>query len=209
MPTLLRIDASSRTEGSHSRELGDRAEQNWLKANPTGRVVTRDVSTTEIPPISAQTITGFYTPADSMTPDLLAATALSDQLIEELQSADYLLITTPMYNFGVPAGLKAWIDQITRIGHSFSYEDGAFQGLLQVPQALVVCAYGAEGYGAGGAMASADFLRPYLQFLLGFLGIDDVKFATVQATTAAEDVVSAHMAEALALVDKQSPVHAA
>lgn len=209
MPKLLRIDASPRVAGSHSRTLGDQAEQNWRELNPLGEVVTRDVSTPDIPPISAETITGFYTPAEAMTPELKAATALSDNLIAELQSADCLLLTVPMYNFGVPAGLKAWIDQITRIGHTFAYENGAFSGLVKTQRAIVICAYGADGYASGGPMASADFVKPYLQFLLGFLGVEEVEFVTVEATTSDEETVAERMKAATSSVQSLFQQHAA
>ena len=144
MPSLLRIDSSSRTQGSHSSQLADRIQAAWIGAHPDGQVVTRHLTASPLPFISAETITGFYTPPGEVSDNLRAATALSDELITELKAADTLLIAAPIYNFSAPASLKAWIDQITRIGQTFSYENGAFQGLLPTKQAIVACAYGAE-----------------------------------------------------------------
>ncbi len=116
MPHLLRIDASSRQEGSHSRALADKAEASWRAAHPDGTVTTRDVTDGAIPILSAATTAGFCTSDDAMTPDLRAATVRSDRLIAEVQAADTLLISAPIYNFASPAALKLWIDQVVRLG---------------------------------------------------------------------------------------------
>lgn len=184
MSTLLRIDSSSRITTSHSRALGDYFEKTWCARNPNDRVVRRDLVSKPIPHIVDQTILGYYTPAEQLTPELRAATALSDRLITELQSADVLLLTVPMYNFSIPSALKAWIDQIVRIGHTFSYDGQNFTGLVSVKRAYVLCAYGAGGYTDGGPFSAFNFLEPYLKSLLGFLGILEVQFFAVQATTA-------------------------
>lgn len=192
MPILLRIDSSARHDGSHSRALGDIAEAHWRAAHPGGRVLHRDLGDGAIPAVTAETITGFYTPEDQMTPALRAATVLSDMLIAELKSADTLLLTVPMYNFSVPSQLKAWIDQITRIGQTFAYEDGAFRGLLTTRRAIIAVATGAGGYAPGAPLAEADFLLPYLRFLLGFLGVPRFEAVTIEATTADAATVGAH-----------------
>ena len=193
MTTLLRIDSSARTEGSHSRTLGDYTQSLWQSANPSSRVKQRNVADGTIEAIRAKTITGYYTPPEDFTPELTEATALSDQLIAELNGAGALLITTPIYNFTVPASLKAWIDQISRINHTFAFEDGEFRGLLAIRRAIVICTYGAEGYLEGQPFAAANFLQPYLQFLLGFLGIKEIQFISVQGTTNAETVANAEI----------------
>lgn len=198
MTRLLRIDSSSRTTGSHSSQLADQAEAMWRDANPQGQVVHRHLGRDPIPVLSQETITGFFSPQEKLTSDLQEATALSDQLIDELQTADMLLLAVPIYNFSVPATLKCWIDQITRIGHTFAYEDGAFRGLTKTKRAVVICAYGADGYLEGQPFEAANFLDPYLRFLLSFLGIGDVQMVSVQATTADEQIVSSNLAQSAA-----------
>lgn len=202
MRNLLRIDSSARRLGSHTKALGDHAEALWRAQNPDGKVVSRHVGDGSIPLISPETITGFFTPPEQITDDLRKATALSDTLIAELQAADTLLITAPIYNFGPPAALKAWIDLITRIGHTFAYENGSFRGLTQTRRALVICAYGAEGYLEGQPFAAGNFLQPYLNFLLTFLGIQDIKFVSIQATTADEQTVNRNTT--LAMLDVEA-----
>lgn len=183
MATLLRIDSSSRLEGSHSRALGDEFQSLWGTRRAGGTVLHRDLAKEPIQQIGQTTIAGFYTPADQMTSELHEATKLSDNLIAELQSADCILITVPIYNFGVPAALKAWIDQVVRIGHTFSYDGANFGGLVKADRAIVITAYGAAGYLNNGPLSGADFVKPYLAFLLGFLGIGDVRFVGLEATT--------------------------
>jgi FMN-dependent NADH-azoreductase len=182
MHTILRIDASSRGTGSVSRSLGDYFEATWLDRNPRDRVIRRDVAAEPIGHIADRTIAGFYTPADQFTDDLRDATALSDLLIDEIREADVLLLTLPMYNFSLPSALKAWIDHVGRVGHTFSYDGTGFTGLVTYRRAYVVCAFGAGGYLAGGPLAAADFVQPYLSFILNFLGIQDVRFFAVEGT---------------------------
>jgi FMN-dependent NADH-azoreductase len=182
MPTLLRIDASSRLNGSHSRALAEAFEAAWSARFPGGAILRRDLATNPIAHIHETTIAGFYTPPESLDDKLKGATALSDELIGELNAADTVLIATPMYNFAVPSALKSWIDQVVRINHTFSYDGKNFTGLVKARRVVVVAAFGAGGY--GDAMAAADFVTPYLKFLFGFLGVSDVTVIPAEATTA-------------------------
>lgn len=190
-PTLLRIDASARTTGSHTRRLGDAAEAMWLQRHPRGTVLRRDLARQPLPHVDELTIQGFYTPANQLTPALRQATALSDELIGELKGAHTVLIAAPIYNFGVPSALKAWIDQIVRIGHTFAYDGSRFEGLATGPRAVLALAYGTQGY--LGPMRDHDHLRPHLQQVLEFIGITDVRVASAEATVADADTVSRNL----------------
>ena len=193
-PILLRIDASARTQGSHSRRLADAAQALWLARHPAGRVVRRDLATDAVPQIDALTIQGFYTPPEQFTDELRTATALSDELIAELVGAHTVLIASPIYNFGVPSALKAWIDQIVRIGKTFSYDGSAFAGLVNGPRAVLALAYGTAGY--QGPMRDLDHLRPYLTQVLNFIGIADVRVAAAEATVGDAPAVESRMQDA-------------
>jgi len=125
----------------------------------------------------------------------------SNRRLPPTQEADVLLIATPMYNFSVPSALKAWIDQVVRIGRTFSYDGKGFAGLLPGRRAFVMVAYGAGGYLDGGPFAAADFVQPYLKFLLGFLGISDVTFVAIEQTTADAATIAAGRARAAKLID--------
>lgn len=180
--TLLRIDSSSRPTGSWSRSVGDEFTTAWRSAHGAESVRIRDLAAQPLPHISVDTISAFFTPPADLSASLKEASALSDALIGEIEAADALLITVPMYNFGVPSALKAWIDQIVRIGRTFSFDGTQFQGLLNGKPAYVICAYGAAGYLPGGGFAAANFVEPYLRFVLEFLGMKTT-FLSVQSTS--------------------------
>ncbi|HEU0221163.1 MAG TPA: NAD(P)H-dependent oxidoreductase [Paracoccaceae bacterium] len=182
MTRLLRIDASSRHGGSHSRRLADAFEAAHLAAHPGSTVTRRDLSAVPVPHISGPTIDGFYTPAEARDRRMRAAVALSDQLIAELRAAELLVVATPMYNFGLPSALKAWLDQVIRIHETVAHDGRTFRGLLGGRRAVVLVAAGASGYGPGGPLAHGDFVVPYLTFVLGFLGFDAVEAVTAEAT---------------------------
>lgn len=199
MPRLLRIDSSARRDGSVSRGLGDKFQAAWLARGADFSVTRRDLADAPVPQIEQATIAAFYSAPHEMTAELQAASLLSDTLISELKAADELLITVPMYNFTVPSALKAWIDQVVRIDHTFAYDGHSFKGLLTARRATVISAYGAGGY-LGGTFATADFCVTYLKFLLGFLGIADVEHIGVEATTGDAAVLAGNFEEAGARV---------
>jgi FMN-dependent NADH-azoreductase len=213
MTRILRIDASSRTEDSHSRQFADRFLESWLQAHPDDEVVVRDIVRRPVPHISAATIAGFYTPPEAFTDETRASTALSDNLIAELRAADLLLISTPMYNFSVPSSLKAWIDHVVRIGHTFSFSpESGFAGLLNGKRAVIVTASGAAF--SGEAMRPMDFLGPYLKTLLGFLGFHSVEVISVEGTTIdpaalerSQAAAQAQIARLVGQVGAAAPVH--
>ncbi|MEP3045437.1 MAG: NAD(P)H-dependent oxidoreductase [Roseibium sp.] len=185
MTQLLRINSSSRLEGSHTAAVADAFETEFRKKHPGYPVITRNVADGSIPFIAQKTIEGFYSPQDNLPVDLKEATALSDELIKEVQTSDTLLLAVPIYNFAVPAALKAWIDQIMRIGHTFAMDEKGLHGLAKTRRAVIVCAYGSEGYLPGEPFAEANFVQPYLNFLLTFLGIQDIEFINIQGTATA------------------------
>lgn len=166
--TILRIDASARREGSVSRDLSDKIIARLGDAS----VVTRDLAD-GVPLINETWIGANFTPADARSDAQGAALAMSDTLIAEIMAADTLVIGLPVYNFGVPAALKAWIDQIARAGLTFQYTETGPKGLLEGKRAIVAMASG--GTEAGSDM---DFATGYLRHVLGFVGIHDVTFVT-------------------------------
>ena len=190
MTRILRIDSSSRVENSHSRHLADYFQTTWQEKHPDTQIAVRDLVEIQLPHLSDTAIAGFYTPPEQRSPEMKQAIALSDELINELQSSDVLLLSVPMYNFSVPSALKAWIDQIVRIGQTFAYDGTNFAGLVKVQSAYIICAYGSSGYVDGGAFSAMNFLEPYLQGLFSFLGIKEIKFIHLQGTTDEETVIT-------------------
>ena len=202
MPNLLRIDASARREASVSREVTDAFESKWRNDNPGGTVTVRDLAKTPVEHIREKTIQGFYTPREQFTSELEDATAFSDELIAELIEADTLLIGTPIYNFTVPSSLKAWIDQVTRIGVTFSFspEHGLY-GLVKGKKAVVVAALGLSYQNT--PLQEQDYLRTYLKMWLNFLGIDEVEVIAVEGTSVGDDIAAKNKAAALQHIHHQ------
>jgi FMN-dependent NADH-azoreductase len=171
--TLLDINSSPLGEASISRHLTAEFVENWQLAHPDGNIVKRDLTTTSIPPVSGAWIGAVYTPEDTRTPAQRELLTLSDSLIAELQAADEYVFGVPMHNFSVPSVLKLWIDQIARVNKTFSYATGTPVGLITGKKATVIIASGGK-YDKGTAMASYNFVEPYLRTVFGFLGITDV-----------------------------------
>ena len=183
MLTLLHIDSSPLYGRSVSRQLTSAFVTQWQSSHPDGTVVDRDLNATPIPPITAEWVGAAYTPEEARTPQQKELLALSDTLLGELEQADEYIIGVPMHNFGVPSVLKLWIDQIARVGRTFSYADGTPKGLLTGKKATFIIATGGS-YDAQTRMASFNFVEPYLRSVFGFLGVTDAAFLTTSGTAA-------------------------
>ena len=181
MPTLLHIDSSPIYGRSVSRELTAAFVSQWEAFHPDGRVVYRDVNATAIPPVTAEWVGAIYTPEEARTPQQKELLSLSDSLLAELEQADEYVFGVPMHNFGVPSALKLWIDQIARVGRTFSYADGTPKGLLVGKKATFLIATGGI-YDAQTKMASFNFVEPYLRSVFGFFGVKDATFLTAGGT---------------------------
>ncbi len=184
MKTLLRIDCSSRAVDSHSRGLADYFEKNWKIIYPEGIVIYRDLAKQQLPHIQNNTIEGFYTPSEQMSPQNKKATALSDELISELKSADEILISSPLYNLNVPSNLKAYLDQVVRIGHTFNINENGYYGLLENKTTYLITVKG--GVYKGTQMERYDFQEPYLKAILAHMGITTQKLFSLEGTTDSE-----------------------
>lgn len=201
MSRLLRIDASSRSHGSYSREMADYFQKKWLEHNPEYEIVVRNLAKDPVPHIDETCITGFYTPKEQHTEEMRHATHLSDVLISELISAEALLISVPMYNFSIPSALKAWIDQIVRIGYTFAYDPKTgFAGLAGNKPVYIIAAYGAVF--STPQMSGLNFLDPYLKTLFNFLGMENVELLAVEGTTTDESAMEKTRKSSMQKIDK-------
>lgn len=180
--TILRIDASMRQTGSVSRQLTDEL----IAAMPDSEVITRDLSINGVPAIDEDWIGANFTPAADRSAAQKDLLALSDTLIAEIMHSDTLVFGMPIYNFGIPAALKAWIDQISRVGITFNYTETGPKGLLAGKKAIIVAA-------SGGTTVDSDidFATPYLRHLLGFIGIFDVEVIAADSLMANPDRLQA------------------
>ncbi len=183
MPTLLHLDSSPLYGRSVSRELTTAFVAQWKSSHPDGVVLTRDLNATPLTPIDAEWVGAVYTPEEARTPAQNHLLALSETLLAELFQADEYVIGVPMHNFGPPSVLKLWIDQICRVGRTFSYAGGIPKGLLLAKKATFIVATGGI-YDAQTQMASFNFVEPYLRSLFGFLGVTDATFLTAGGTMA-------------------------
>ena len=197
MATLLHINVSPRGNYSISRQLGNAAIKAWKERNPGGQVIERDLTKTPLTFVDLDWITGAYSSPEHHNVSHKKALALSDALISELIAADEIILATPMYNFAVPAALKAWVDHVVRAGKTFRYNAaGRPEGLLAGKKVLAVIASGGS-YVEGSGLTALDHEVPYLRFIFGFMGITDVRFvqaggtaAVVQGRVSAEEFLS-------------------
>jgi FMN-dependent NADH-azoreductase len=183
MATLLHLDSSPMGDHSVSRHLTKSFVEHWTKANPSGKVLKRDVTKSSLTPVTAAWVGAAYTPAESRSEEQKATLKLSDELISELQAADEYVFGVAMHNFGVPAVLKEWVDSIARVGVTFAYVDGAPKGLLTGKKAMILIAAGGK-YDAGTATEGLNHVEPYLKSVLGFLGVTDITFHTAGGAAA-------------------------
>jgi FMN-dependent NADH-azoreductase len=182
MANLLRIDSSPQgSDASFSRQLTAEFVQQWQRTHANGKVLTRDLITTKLPLLSAEWIGAAHTPEGSLSLSQQEVLAVSNQLIAELESADEYVIGVAMHNFSIPAVLKLWIDQVARVGKTFSYANGAPAGLLRNKKATFFLASGGV-YDQGTPMAVMNFVEPYLRSLFGFIAVTDVSFINAGGT---------------------------
>lgn len=165
--SVLRIDASGRRAGSQSRALTDKLIAH-LQATGASEVVTRDLAG-GVELIDENWINANFTPEQDRTAAQKLSLSRSDQLVDELFQSDVIVIGVPIYNFAVPAALKAWVDQVARARKTFRYTESGPIGLLEGKKAYVVVTSG--GVEVGSAL---DFATDYLKHVLGFMGINDV-----------------------------------
>ncbi len=181
MPTLLQID-SSPLSSSISRELTREFVSNWKVAHPSGQVIVRDLAANPPKPVDQAWIYAAHTPADTLQPEQKALLAQSEECIAELELADEYVIGVAMHNFSIPSVTKLWIDQVVRAGRTFSYGPEGAKGLLSGKKATILAATGAV-YEAGSPMAAYNFVHPYLDTILKFIGVGEVKFVTAGGTS--------------------------
>lgn len=177
---ILQIDSSARTDGSISRSLSQAFVERLSSADT--QVVTRDIGVEALPLLTEDWVGANFTPDEARTPVQKDTLALSDTLIAELEAADTIVLGVPIYNFGVPAVFKAWVDLVARARKTFKYTEKGPVGLLEGKKAYVVIASGGTASGS-----DIDFATPYVRHVLGFLGIHDVSVIAADQLMAGGD----------------------
>ena len=181
---ILHIDSSPRGAQSHSRKMTAEVVAALKENSEDATIVYRDLGRNPPPFVTEEWANGAYTPEEARTPAQIDALRYSDKAIAELLAADAVVIGAPMYNFGLPADLKAWIDQIIRINKTFRAD---YTGLAAGKKVFVVTSRGGGGYGAGEAMEHLNFQDPYFKAAFSFIGIKDIEFIHVNNTAKGED----------------------
>ena len=174
--TLLHIDASAQTEErSHTRKLTNFFVERWTRVRPQDRVIRRDVGRSPIPAIDQDWIAGAFTKPEDRTPAMIRRLALSDELVDEVIASDVIVMGVPMYNYGVPAALKGWIDHVARIGRTFSFDlargDVPIEPILSGKTLVVLSARGEFGFEPGGMRAHMNALDPALAACAHYFGV--------------------------------------
>lgn len=179
MNTLLVINSSGRVTRSITRHLATRFVNGWKARHPGAEIRTRDVGLHPPSPVNEQWIAAAFAADAERTPGMRETLALSDVLIDEIIAADAIVLGAPMYNFGMPAALKAYVDQVVRVGRTFAFDATAnnpYRPLLVSKPLVAILSAGDGSLHTGGTLAHLNFLEPHLQTILGFIGLTDVHF---------------------------------
>jgi FMN-dependent NADH-azoreductase len=182
MPRLLVVNSSGRNTRSITRRLTRYFAERWLAAHAEGRLIERDL-TLQIPsPVNEAWIASAFETPEARSPVMRAVLSESETLLAEIEAADALVFGVPMYNFGLPAQLKAYFDQIVRVNRSFAFNPEAtqpYQPLLADKPTTVIISVGDGDLLPGGPMARLNFLEPHLTAILNFIGLHSLEFVRV------------------------------
>ena len=178
---ILDINASGRHQGSTSRMLSGELIAALESRHGSVEVTPRDLAD-GVPFVDAAWIAANFTADEDRSAEQHDVLAHSDRLVAELRDADVIVMGVPIYNFGIPAALKAWVDMIARARVTFRYTENGPQGLLQGKTAYVVVASGGVAVGS-----DFDFATPYLRQALAFVGITDVEFIAADQLNSKQD----------------------
>ncbi|MEN3165156.1 NAD(P)H-dependent oxidoreductase [Tistrella mobilis] len=214
MIRLLQIDASARPgrsgtdpHGSHTRRLTARFADRWRQHRPDDEIICRDVGLAPPAPVDADWVRAAFTRPEARDDAMQARLAESDRLTAELLAADIVVFGAPMYNFGLPSALKAWIDNIVRVGVTFGFDrargDAPYWPMLPAGRrAVVLTARGDLGYGPGGIQAHNELVVPGLAAPLRYIGMGAVDVVAIEGDEFGDDRLAASIAAAEAAVDR-------
>ncbi|MDP3841170.1 MAG: FMN-dependent NADH-azoreductase [Oxalobacteraceae bacterium] len=194
---ILQINSSARAENSHSTRLATTLVERLRAAQPQATLTVRDLGRTPHPMLDEAALQALFSPAEQRTPEQAARVAQDDALIAEIQAADVLVLGVPMYNFGVPAQLKNWIDAISRAQVTFRYTANGPEGLLTGKKVYIALT-------RGGLYRNTpnDSQTPYLKTFFGFLGMTDVQFVYAEGLAMGPEAEQDALASALSQIEQ-------
>ena len=191
MKTLLQLNTSLFASGGQSSQLADKFVATWKAHNADARTVVRDLASNPLPHLDAEHFLAFIAQPTERTARQQELATEADALIDEIKSADIIVLGLPMYNFGAPSTLKAYFDRIARAGVTFRYTANGPEGLLTGKKAYIFATRG--GLYAGTPL---DSQTTYVRDFLGFLGITDVEFIYAEGLNMGEPSKQAALASA-------------
>ncbi len=195
---ILQINSSARAASSHSTQLATNIVERLQASQPQSTLTVRDLARAPHPALDESGLQALFTPAEQRSAEQAARVTLDDVLIAEIQAADVVVLGVPMYNFGVSAQLKNWIDAISRARVTFQYTDKGPEGLLKNKKVYVALTRGGQYRNT-----PTDSQVPYLKTILAFLGMTDVQFVY------AEGLAMGPEAEQKALASARAEIEAA
>ena len=201
MNNVLLVMSSPRGQQSYSQQVARGIVDDLKIAHPAAKIVVRNVARNPLPHVGEAFVSGMTQKPEQRSRAETQALALSDALIEELAAADVVVLAVPMYNFGLPSALKAWIDHVVRAGSTFRFGANGPEGLLRNKRAIVVVSRG--GVYSDGPLKQLDFQESYMKSVLGFIGITDVEVVRVEGVAMGDQAVRTAMANA-----RQQSAHA-
>ena len=197
MKSLLQINASLHSGQGQSSLLASQFVENWQRSNPDGHVVVRDLAAQPVPHLTAERFQAFGTAPQNRSPEQEAFVADSDELIGELMAADLVVFGLPMYNFGIPSTLKAWIDHVARAGKTFRYTENGPVGLLADRPVYLFAARGGHYKGT-----PRDTQTAYMSHFLNFIGLRDIEFVYAEGLAMGDEVRSLSLDDAIQTIDR-------
>lgn len=188
MSNVLLITSSPRGRSSFSTKYGLELAQG-ITQKTGGTLTHRDLVASPAPHIGPAYIEGRLKPQDEQSVEEREAVGHARGLVEELVAADVIVLASGVMNFGPPSQLKAWIDNVTWPGMTFTYQGGAPAGLLSGKKVYLIAASG--GIFSDPSFAPADFQTNYLVHLLGFIGLSDVELVRIEGTLMSSEQAAA------------------
>ncbi|NJM37825.1 MAG: FMN-dependent NADH-azoreductase [Akkermansiaceae bacterium] len=192
MKTLIHLDSSLRGEESNSRILSSAFAKSWQSKFPDGKIIYRDLAKNPIGHLTSEAVQASYKPVEQRTPADIAALKPLHDAVDELMSADHILIAAPMYNFTVPSSIKAWVDHIVVDGRTFSFGANGPEGYVKGKKVFIISSHGGS-YTPDSPWAAMNMLTPWLRNILGFLGMTDVESISIEGADFAKDQVAQQM----------------
>ncbi|SHH89249.1 FMN-dependent NADH-azoreductase [Flavobacterium defluvii] len=185
MKNILHLKSSIQAAESYSIKLGNAIIEKIQEKYPNSKVKEVNLADIEIPHLNTELLRKLFTSSDKLSEEEKKSIEFSNNLLEQLKTADIIVIGAPLYNFTIPSSLKAWIDHITRPGVTFGYgEDGRPVGLVTGKKIYVAMSSG--GVYSQGPGKDNDFVVPYLKAFLGFLGMTDLTAFRAEGLKVAE-----------------------